>query len=455
MRPLVLSVMLAATICAANLWADVVVLNDGTRIEGDVKKAPGGWVVITPDGKSVEIAADKVKSIEVGSSKGSPDVAMSNLLSLRRSVENLSDINQIIDRYKRFIQQSKDAPSVVAEAQEDLAIWEQRLEQGLVKLGNKWIPPEERTELANRALTFADQARELVAHGRHHDADALLAQAMECDPICVPALYLRGVIQYQSNQLPPSRKSFETVNGLISDHAPTLNNIAVILWRQNALIPSLAHYEKALTAAPVNKMLLDNVAEALAALPDDQRKNKVAQNLFRKFTEQDTQLQQAMAAQGWYRWGGTWIDRAALENLKEIEKQVNEKIAVARKDYDAANTRIQEIDAQLASIDRSLRSIEANSVYRDGDGKIIRIPYPPIYYDLQNDLARLRAERAGQVVKLDAARREMNRLQSEMPQPKFTGVQQVIGAEGVPVMVLPPEPNPNPPSSMQPATSPS
>jgi hypothetical protein len=32
---------------------------------------------------------------------------------------------------------------------------------------------------------------------------------------------------------------FEAVNGLITDHAPTLNNLGVILWRQNAIMPAL------------------------------------------------------------------------------------------------------------------------------------------------------------------------------------------------------------------------
>src|SRR6185295_5504729 len=115
--------------------------------------------------------------------------------------------------------------------------------------------------------------------------DPLLTEAMENDPQCAPALYLRGVLQFQQNQLPAARKSFETVNTVIKDHAPTLNNLAVILSRQNAVMPSLNHYDQAITAAPVNKFILDNVAEALAMVPEDQRKNRVALTLFRKFTE--------------------------------------------------------------------------------------------------------------------------------------------------------------------------
>jgi hypothetical protein len=69
--------------------ADIVTLNDGTKLEGDVKKTDRGWTITTSDGKTVEVAAYKVKSIQLGkgaTGKGTPERAMSDLLSLRRSV---------------------------------------------------------------------------------------------------------------------------------------------------------------------------------------------------------------------------------------------------------------------------------------------------------------------------------------------------------------------------------
>lgn len=425
--------------------ADIVILNDGTRIEGDVKKTDKGWTIVTTDGKTIEVAAEKVKSIQLGKdpSKGTPERAASDLLSLRRSVENLTDQKAVIDRFKRFIEQNKDTPAA-AEAQKDLAVWQDRADRGLVKLGNKWISPDERSQYADKALALAEQARGYVGNGRLHDAEPILTEALENDPQCAPALYLRGVLQFQQNQLPAARKSFEAVNTLIKDHAPTLNNLAVILSRQNAVMPSLNQYEQAITAAPINKYILDNVAEALATVPDDQRKNRVAQLLFRKFTEQDTRLQEALAAQGLYRWGSTWVDRAEMDRLKEQEKQVNEKIAKVKAEGEANEKRVKEIDAQVESIDRSLRDIEVRSIYRDPDGRLVRMPYPAIYYDLQNDRSKLQGERSGLMAKLNGVRAQMQQLQNELPKPKFTGVQKLVGAEGTPVMVMAPPPGTEP-----------
>ena len=214
-RTFVICIVVALLTCAGAL-ADVVTLKDGTKIEGDVKKTDGGWTVTTRDGKVVNVTAEQVKSISVGGAVGSNGKdaaaeAMSGLLSLRRSVENVSDLKQIIDRFKKFIDTHKDTPAA-AEAQKDLAVWQDRLDRGLVKLGSHWVTAEERTKMADQAQALAEQARDMMLHGRVRDADPILQQALDADPQCVPALYLRGVVLYQNNKIVDARKMFETVN---------------------------------------------------------------------------------------------------------------------------------------------------------------------------------------------------------------------------------------------------
>ena len=91
-------------------------------------------------------------------------------------------------------------------------------------------------------------------------------------------------------------KSIKAVNTVIKDHAPTLNNLAVILSQAKCDDgPSLSHYEQAITVAPVNQFILGSVTEALATIPDDERKRAASRHrtLFRKFTEQDTRCRSA------------------------------------------------------------------------------------------------------------------------------------------------------------------
>src|SRR4051812_30078395 len=103
MRFLPLLILLAM---ASGAIADVIVLKDGTRYEGIVKRDGKEWHITTADGKVVTVSIDSVKSIELTGSNGvpstsgapgattksSPDQASSNLASLRRSVENVADI---------------------------------------------------------------------------------------------------------------------------------------------------------------------------------------------------------------------------------------------------------------------------------------------------------------------------------------------------------------------------
>src|SRR5439155_24004758 len=96
--------------------------------------------------------------------------------------------------------------------------------------------------------------------------------------------------------------SFESVVAEAADHAPTLNNLAVILWKQNAQAGAMGYYERALSSAPDSREILDNVAEALNALPAEQRKSTVATKLARHFADRDAALQKNMAERGLYRW---------------------------------------------------------------------------------------------------------------------------------------------------------
>src|SRR5437879_4837399 len=112
------SILLAAAILVspvAVLFGDVVHLKDGTSINGDIKKAADGWFITDPHGKITHVSSDVVQSIELAP-KGDPkDVAVGRLASLRRSVEALGDLKQIIDRFEKFVEQNKELP-IAAEA---------------------------------------------------------------------------------------------------------------------------------------------------------------------------------------------------------------------------------------------------------------------------------------------------------------------------------------------------
>jgi hypothetical protein len=48
------------------------------------------------------------------------------------------------------------------------------------------VTAEERSKMADHAQELAEQARELMQHGRLRDADPFVQQALDADPLCVP-----------------------------------------------------------------------------------------------------------------------------------------------------------------------------------------------------------------------------------------------------------------------------
>jgi tetratricopeptide (TPR) repeat protein len=430
-------------------WADLIHLHDGTTLSGDIKKAADGWYVTDSSGKTTLITTDRVKSIEL-TGRGEPkDVAQTRLASLRRSVEALSDIKTIITRYDQFIDLNKDAPSVVAEARKDQAQWKERLAKGMVKVGNKWVPPEERAQMQEKALGVVAEARDLLKQNKLREADAAVQKALEADPTNVSALYLRGLILYRQDQVQPARKAFEAVKEQMPDHGPALNNLAVVLWRQNQHMAAMTTYLQAMQAMPLNKEVLNNVAEALNALPEDQRKAPIVQKVFRLWQEQDAQLQQQLMPLGWYRWGATWVDKAQFDKLQAVEKEVREKIAKLETDFADAQQKINTIDSQKQQNQLAIQYMDQSRYATDPQtGRQIVYPLPPQYWDYVRANQRLDVQRAETVSLLDTLRAKAQAVKRELPVPKYTGAQLLIGVEGTPAIV-PTEakkPDPAPPA---------
>jgi Flp pilus assembly protein TadD len=413
---------------------EIVRMKDGSTLEGSVKHTEDGYDVTVAGGKVIHIDADKVKSIDIGTKVPGAAEAEGRLNSLRRSVENSTDIKAVLEKYARFIEQNKDT-AVGREAAQDVATWQDRLSRGLVKVGPNWVTPAERDVMLSKSLEISEQARGLMKEGRQRDAEALIQQVLDVDPNHPAALYLRGIILYRQDQLPQARKAFEAVSAKLKDHAPTFNNQAVILWKQNQQLQALNLYVQAMQAAPVSRDILNNVAEALNVLPQNMRGSTPAQKCFKLFTEQDTQLQDEMSKAGWYRWGSTWVDKSQLARLQEIDKQVQAKLSDMSAEFDETKKKVARIEEDIEDNNRRMRSIENSSYNRDPNtGRIYRTQLPRRYYDLEDDNKKLAADRAALAGKMDELRAAAKQAQQQIPTPRFTMVQHVIGIEGAPLL---------------------
>ena len=99
--------------------------------------------------------------------------------------------------------------------------------------------------------------------------------------------------------------------------------------------------------------------------------------------------------------------------------------------------------------------MESDSLARDSQGNVVHLPLPRRYYDLADENKKLSQDRAELMKKVDEMRAAAKQLQQQIPTPRFTGVQRLIGVEGTPL--LPPlklaggpSPSPTPPADLTP-----
>lgn len=427
-------------------WADVLVKNDGTRLEGDVRREGESWVVIGKDGSRTLVRPSEVKGIEYTGRSGGSN-AEAGLASLRRASENQTDPVRVVERYRQFIETNKGTP-VAEEAAKDLAVWEDRVARRMVKIAGNWVDEREAAEMKASATQRARQAMLALRESRLNDAESLLAEALGADPVNPTANYLRGVLLHRQDKLADARKAFDIANTAVPNHGPTLNNIAVTAFKLNQQALALTFYEQAMVALPIERGLLNNVAEALEACPDQVKNGVVWKRLKRKFDEQDLILAQRLAQQGLFRWGATWVTRVQLAELKAVEEKIKAEVDKLSAEYDQLTLRLTQIDSTIASNDRQLRDIELQSLRRDQNGNLVQLPLPNYYYTLRTQNDTLRAERTEVERQQVALRARAKEAQKQMPQPQYTGVQQLYAAEAAPIAVgasehtAPPSPAP-------------
>jgi tetratricopeptide (TPR) repeat protein len=371
------------------------------------------------------------------------------LASLRRSVENLSDIKMVLDRYARFIDQYKQTPAA-REAERDVAMWRERQDKGMVKVGSQWVTPAEREGLKKKGQATAQEARDALLEAKAKEAEALIARALEEDPGNISATYLKGVLLCQQGQLPQARKYFEAVavagGGAASSttkpspSVAALNNLAVIQWRTAPDSPAMAmgFYEKAMNAAPLDVRILHNVAEAINALPANQRSTVVAQNAIRLFESQQAVLLKKMEQDGMHPWGSSWVDEPTLARLEAADKAIQKQVAALSGEYDKLQKTVNDASADIEGNKRTMQLYVNASHHTDSKGRAYDTPLPAEYYNLQrkndglqNTLTSLRSQQM-------ALRSQATAAQRTLPLQKYSGVQKLLGAEATPGMPPPP-----------------
>lgn len=413
--------------------AGVLKLKDGSTVEGDLKKSGPGWEVTQADGKKRVVSEDDVVSIQTSVSNPSdPREAAERLASLRRSVDAMSDIGQIIQRYETTIDQISKSPSA-DEARADLQKWRDRQAQGLRKVGKEWVTPETFAAMQGKNQQNIEQARDLVKQRRLRDAMPVLDAVLQVEPANVSALYLKGVICYRQDQIPQARRLFEQVIAAMPTCGPALNNLAVTQWRQNASTIALSNLQRAMSAMPLNSLIHDNVAEALNGASRDARESAAGKRLLSQFQQDEKDLQATMAQLGWYRWGSTWVNEDQLKQLRQEEESIRTRQDELTKEYDNTTMAIERINDRVSANEHTMANMETASLQVDNNtGRAIRQPFPSSYYDLKRENDQLALRKKREMDRLDKLKAEAEDVKHKRVVPPYSGQLKLLDEQFMP-----------------------
>jgi tetratricopeptide (TPR) repeat protein len=415
----------------------LIELKDGTTIEGTLRVVDDGWEITTLDGGKRTVAKTDVKSVRIdGHGQVSEDSARERLASLRRSVDAEKTIERVIERFEQFVKLNAGT-SAATDAQSDLDAWRARLESGYVRHGREWVTHEEQLDRTRATVKAIESVQAMVASGQVNDAERLINEQLKAYPDQLSFLYLDGALKLDAGQFGPAKRRFESVLQAAPEHAPTLNNLALIAAEQKRPQQGVSLMERALRAAPNTRELIDNAAELLNLMANEKSRGSPIAQLERRFAQQEELMQKRMALEGLYRWGSDWVDASTLQTLKAEQVRIDGDLRAIESDRHAVLRMLDDAEQRLRINENLQKRIEADSVYRDAEGRLIRRPFPDAYWDTKRDIDLIRQQ-------IDRDRAELTRLddkaaqiRASQPRPPFNGRLKPIGVVGVPVELPP------------------
>ena len=419
----VLALMLLLGTSAA---ADVVILNDGTRLEGQLTRSGSSLAIILADGSIRTIDDADLKSVQKTPTAVPPDA---ELASLRRQLASVTDPGVAVGKLREFIQRHPKT-AAAAEAQKDLDIWQHRADSGLVRMGNDWVTPAQYATLKSQSGPAIENIRSLTGGEQIAGSAKALGPALKTWPANSSVLYLNGVALYRAKQLVPARQAFEAAAVGDPSNPAIHNNLAVILWQTHQQVGALAEYERALVGDTVSNTILDNVDEALHTLPPALASNAIAHRVAARYAALDTVRQAAMEQQGLHHYGVEWIDEAEYQKRLKADHAAQELISTYATQGNAMQRRLTEIDKKIATDTDSLHSIDQLITQVQPDGSIVQYDRPEYYRDIAKEVADLNVERIMKTKELRAMPKQLADARAN-PGPQWNGTQTLIGEEAL------------------------
>jgi Flp pilus assembly protein TadD len=195
--------------------------------------------------------------------------------------------------YLRFSQSHVFSGDQEQRVNDQLAVWRGRADQGLARLGGKWVPPAEAIAARDAARSLVDRAEVLVQAGDFTAAVESLNEASNTNPNSVRAEYILGLL-YSLPQLgrfgaDQAQGHFEDVLRRAPDDPAALNSLAVSLVKQHEHSQAFRYFERAATLSEYCPEVVQNLGR-FCMLVATNRINSSSRETYRKYEKLYTEL---------------------------------------------------------------------------------------------------------------------------------------------------------------------
>jgi len=342
---------LAALVLTGATRADHIWLRDGREFDGTISRQGGQMLIHVENGNTVTVTADQVQRVALTGTQSPAEKSESEWTRIKSTIARTDDLRTITGMLATFIKTYPDL-KLTAAAQQMLDQYNQYATDGFIKFRNKWMAPDTRDAILHQAATQAKLALTLYRSGKLKEALDTALDALKTDEQNSTALATAGLATARLSKWVKAKDYFQKLAEVDPGDVLAQNNLAIVAYIQHRQPEGLLDYKKALDAAPANRLLLDNITEALGDY-HGAKDVPAYTDLVRAFVQADARMADQMAQRGLYRFGSTWVTQEQKDRLLSGVLRLQQKMA----DLDAA---YRQALAALQTLDQQGRQTAAN-----------------------------------------------------------------------------------------------
>jgi tetratricopeptide (TPR) repeat protein len=344
------SLVLLLIACAA-VRADVLELRDGTKVTGKFAWRGDIAEMTADNGATWEVPKAEVARVTITGTASPADAAKAEWDFENARIATLDDLNAILMLHEKFLSKFGNEP-IADTAKSSLAKYQALQGKDAVKFRGRWMPA---ADVAALKQTWDDQALPALRHysaGDFKNAITDANAALKADATNPVALTILGLAQFRVKNVTGAAAAFKTILETDPADVVALNNLAVTAWPQN-FRQAFVYYAKAITAAPGNRLLMDNIAEALNA--QGKQGDSLATQLYGLWKKNEPAVEAQLAPQGLSRWGAVWVDSRQRQTLDTVISQNQASLRSAQQAFNSDQSTVDRLSGELAENDREYR----------------------------------------------------------------------------------------------------